>query len=502
MNVTQSNSRRHLPCRSSFCCVDCPSPTEAARMSSRSNSRSALFFAFAVALAAPAYSGNVLNGATVDVTSAGPLEDWFVAYDSTLNVRPGARTGAVAVEANSVANFDHASVTASASANSLLGAVLATGSSGVRLFSSSIVHSGQRGIFLSRKAPDDLSPDPSYAELFDSSVVARTIAIQATAGTRISLSNSSLSTSGPDAFSTGLLAHNPSGIIVSNGSSIEGGNGIRLIIDSSPALRGDEAVVINASKVVGTTGSAIVATSSGGAAGENVTANIFVENGSQLIAGDGFLLAATTSIPFGSNPSPFTTNFTVTNSTLQGNVRAFRNGFTIANVTLASGGSITGAFSNVGNAKVMDGGHWQLTAASDVANLDLQAGGTVTMGDGSQFNSLTAGSFVGSGGTLAFNTVLAGDASATDHLHVLGDSSGQAYVKVANVGGAGAKTTNGIELIQVGGQSGAVFQLAGRAVGGPYDYFLTKNDSNGNWYLRSQVPTPPDPCVVDPSLPQ
>jgi autotransporter family porin len=40
-------------------------------------------------------------------------------------------------------------------------------------------------------------------------------------------------------------------------------------------------------------------------------------------------------------------------------------------------------------------------------------------------------------------------------------------------------------------------------VGGQYEYFLFKGTgADGNWYLRSQLPTQPDPCEVDPTLPE
>jgi autotransporter family porin len=139
-----------------------------------------------------------------------------------------------------------------------------------------------------------------------------------------------------------------------------------------------------------------------------------------------------------------------------------------------------------------------------VAALDVASGGTVALGDGTAFHTLNvAGNFTGNDGTILFNTVLAGDDAATDKLIIGGDTSGTANVQVNNVGGAGAQTTQGIELIQVGGASNGQFNLAGRAVGGQYEYFLFKGTgADGNWYLRSQLPTQPDPCDADPSLPE
>ncbi|WP_254051307.1 autotransporter outer membrane beta-barrel domain-containing protein [Stenotrophomonas sp. SAU14A_NAIMI4_5] len=152
----------------------------------------------------------------------------------------------------------------------------------------------------------------------------------------------------------------------------------------------------------------------------------------------------------------------------------------------------------------LDNARWQLTGNSSTGSLSLGSGSEVALGDGSAFHTLNvSGNFTGNDGTFLFNTVLAGDDAASDKLVIGGDTSGTANVRVNNVGGAGAQTVNGIELITVGGASNGQFNLAGRAVGGQYEYFLHKGTgADGNWYLRSVLPTAPDPCEVDPSLPQ
>ena len=157
-----------------------------------------------------------------------------------------------------------------------------------------------------------------------------------------------------------------------------------------------------------------------------------------------------------------------------------------------------------------NGGYWKLTGDSDVGTLALNAGGTVALGDGSKFNTLTVtGDYTGAGGTVLFNTVLADDASASDKLIINGATSGQTNVAVNNIGGAGAQTVDGIQLIRVDGASNGQFDLSGRAVAGQYEYFLFKggktDPNDGDWYLRSQLenPTVPgDPCIADPTLPE
>ena len=169
-------------------------------------------------------------------------------------------------------------------------------------------------------------------------------------------------------------------------------------------------------------------------------------------------------------------------------------------VTLRDGATLVGQIDQARAVAVQDA-RWQLTADSHIGSLRLDQDGLVALGQGNAFHVLNIlGNFTASGGTIVLNTVLAGDNAATDKLIIGGDTSGTAHVRVNNVGGAGAQTVQGIELIQVGGASNGQFILAGRAVSGQYDYFLHKGaGSDGNWYLRSQLPPPPDPCDIDPS---
>lgn len=48
---------------------------------------------------------------------------------------------------------------------------------------------------------------------------------------------------------------------------------------------------------------------------------------------------------------------------------------------------------------------------------------------------------------MTFNATLGGDNSPTDKMNVKGDTQGNTRVRVDNIGGVGAQTVNGIELI-------------------------------------------------------
>lgn len=105
-------------------------------------------------------------------------------------------------------------------------------------------------------------------------------------------------------------------------------------------------------------------------------------------------------------------------------------------------------------------------------------------------NVLTVnGNYTGNNGLMTFNATLGGDNSPTDKMNVKGDTQGNTRVRVDNIGGVGAQTVNGIELIEVGGNSAGNFALTtGTVEAGAYVYTLAKGKGNDekNWYLTSK----------------
>ncbi|MGS1109195.1 autotransporter family protein [Achromobacter anxifer] len=140
--------------------------------------------------------------------------------------------------------------------------------------------------------------------------------------------------------------------------------------------------------------------------------------------------------------------------------------------------------------------------------------GTIAPGPRSGFGSLTvAGNYVAQGGNLEIRTQLGADDSPTDKLVITGDSAGTTPVTVKNMGGAGAQTQRGIQVVQVHGLSAGRFDLAngdyvigGRPalVAGAYGYVLQQDSADGGWYLRSSLtnpgttPTDPGTTPTDP----
>ncbi|WP_172970623.1 autotransporter outer membrane beta-barrel domain-containing protein [Pseudomonas marincola] len=155
------------------------------------------------------------------------------------------------------------------------------------------------------------------------------------------------------------------------------------------------------------------------------------------------------------------------------------------------------------------------TVMGDVTNL-----GTIDLQNSSANNVLTVTNNYRAGSDLLIDTVLGNDNSATDKLVVNGSTAGNTTLTVNNLGGRGALTTNGIQVVQVDGASNGGFLLKGdfvtpdnqqAVVGGAYAYTLHKNSpadpADGDWYLTSQrrpatpiTPTLP-PAPVDPNNP-
>lgn len=283
--------------------------------------------------------------------------------------------------------------------------------------------------------------------------------------------------------------------ILQNGTRVEGANsGVLLLGGTYSALLGQPITLrVDNAQVASDNGAAIWV-----APRRLVRYDITIANGSQLSGGDGHLLLVR---PDGVATSEAEVYFTVDDARLAGDI-TFDTDRVSGNldVVLRNKAQIDGRFNGVTTADIGSDSTWLMTGDSTVGQLTLGAAGTIGLSDGTTFNTLTVDEFTGSGGTLLFNTVLGDDTSLTDTLVINGDANGQANVRVLNAGGAGAKTDRGIELIDIGGASNAQFDLVGRAVGGQYEYFLVK-DANGNWYLRSELTTTPDPCKIDPTLP-
>ncbi|EAO1554359.1 fibronectin-binding autotransporter adhesin ShdA [Salmonella enterica subsp. enterica serovar Kentucky] len=169
-------------------------------------------------------------------------------------------------------------------------------------------------------------------------------------------------------------------------------------------------------------------------------------------------------------------------------------------VNVASGATFGGSNGTTVNGKVTNEGTLvfgdsEETGAIFTLNGDLINMGTMTSGSSSSTPGNTLyvdGNYTGNGGSLYLNTVLGDDDSATDKLVITGDASGTTDLYINGIGD-GAQTTNGIEVVDVGGVSTSdAFELKNEVNAGLYTYRLYWNESDKDWYLASKAQSDDD----------
>ncbi|EEG6701265.1 autotransporter outer membrane beta-barrel domain-containing protein [Salmonella enterica subsp. enterica serovar Schwarzengrund] len=140
------------------------------------------------------------------------------------------------------------------------------------------------------------------------------------------------------------------------------------------------------------------------------------------------------------------------------------------------------------------------TGAIFTLNGDLINMGTLASGSSSSTPGNTLyvdGDYTGNGGSLYLNTVLGDDDSATDKLVITGDASGTTDLYINGIGN-GAQTTNGIEVVDVGGTSTSdAFVLKNEVNASLYTYRLYWNESDNDWYLASKAQSDDDDSGSD-----
>ena len=284
------------------------------------------------------------------------------------------------------------------------------------------------------------------------------------------------------------------GVAVSNANGILNLNAGGKIVFGDNYTNGNEIGIYANKGIINITGDLTVQSNSGG-----IQAVFYTTNGGRITAVDSVM-------------------------DLKGNMYA--NNSSEITVAMNSGSLWEGA-SYIGNGSTVDikmtGSKWKMTEDSTVTNLDILSGTTVYLNAAPDYSNFIGRTLIitenyhGNGGIIVFNTQLEDDNSVTDKMIVEGDTSGTTKVRVNNMGGQGAHTENGIELISILGTSDGEFVKDGRIVAGAYEYFLNRGDGittdSNNWYLTSTIPsiipppvTPPDtedpvdPEIIDPPL--
>lgn len=168
------------------------------------------------------------------------------------------------------------------------------------------------------------------------------------------------------------------------------------------------------------------------------------------------------------------------------------------NVTISPQGMLWGFGSIKGS--LNNKRYFMVGGTSDAAKTSFEIEGNLTNSGHIWFNNwkvadstLTVkGNYSGNNGLISFNGILNGDNdSVVDKLIVEGDTDGYTRVQVHRLGGSGAQTVRGIELIRVKGSSKGIFRQTGPVVSGAYEYILLRGDTPAtkkNWYLKTFIP--------------
>ena len=224
---------------------------------------------------------------------------------------------------------------------------------------------------------------------------------------------------------------------------------------------------------------------------------------SMNIDADNSVLSGSTLLKTGYNTAEGSTAGSVVlngsnNSLFEGNVDIDRSQTQDSQINLSGSSVWTGASSGLNTLTLSDNSQWNITGDSSVDALSASNSTLNFTHDGAGFSTLTVnGNYSGDNSTLVMNAALGDDHSASDKLHILGDSSGSTDVVVNNAGGSGAQTIQGLNIIQVDGANNGEFRQKGRIVAGAYDYSLVKGADQHGWYLMSDKNgSEPDPVVT------
>lgn len=215
-------------------------------------------------------------------------------------------------------------------------------------------------------------------------------------------------------------------------------------------------------------------------------ANTLTLGGNNTYTGDSELKAGTTLVAQGATLGATGNTATLT---VDSGATFASAGTVNQNLLIASGGTLAAWNAISGNTLSSTGA----ASTGDTINGNVTNQGTLLLASASNTagnDFIINGDYTGAqGSTIVMNTVAGDDSSLTDHLAITGNSAGTSSVAVANVGGMGAQTLNGIEVIGVGGSSDAVFTLDKPVVAGAWEYNLNQH-TDGNWYLESAAKQP------------
>ncbi|HIE2304808.1 autotransporter outer membrane beta-barrel domain-containing protein [Yersinia enterocolitica] len=355
-------------------------------------------------------------------------------------------------------------------------------SSGVRLASGGSVIQSATGTLVSSDGPGILSDSGIFSVNNAGSITANVAAgILARGDSSGSISNSGTIT-GPNAIAiqgnAGMIINNTGTFTGTNGTAVDlSGSNNQLILDTGSVING---------KVVSRGSNNTLALLGDGTATNDFSGLSSVSaigTGLWTLGGNVTTTAASTSALEVQNGKLIITG-QLTNSGVGAAANVSHGGILQIGTGLSRGNLISDV--NIEQSGTF-GGYGSVTGkVNNAGNLIV---GQALSGEGHGEFTIN-GDYHGQGGTVVFDTDMAADNAATDKLIINGSTSGESHIRVQSAHGEGAQTYDGIKIITVNGrQSDGQFNLLGRAVAGPYEYFLQQgtltDPDNKDWYLRS-----------------
>lgn len=256
-----------------------------------------------------------------------------------------------------------------------------------------------------------------------------------------------------------------SNMVIAEGSYISGDeSGIRIIDPASGRLIEKESVITIDNSIVEGIGGASIRVYHRDLL--DVRADITVQNGSELLSGNGNLLeVAESSI----------VDFKVDNSTLGGNLVS--DDTSTLNITLQNRASFTGEIINGNTLAVKSGGNWQMVGDNAMRSLSMDGGSVNFAEEG--FHTLSLNELSGQG---SFGMRVDLDNGAGDLIDVNGQASGQFGLRVRNTGlEVVSSDMEPLKVVHTEGGDAQFSLLGGRVDLGAFSYQLKQQGND--WFI-------------------
>lgn len=414
----------------------------------------------------------LVDGVVKDIDSSTATDSYQVRNGGVLNAQ-GATTSNLDVLSGSTVNMNGGVVTGSGPA-----AAIRLVASTLTLDSSHVTSTTSQGLVL---GTDGATSTGSQAQVSNSTITGTSAAVVVSTESTLSLLNTDLIATDANSSGLNLLA----GTATAQGGSITGGAQGITIRAATAGKPNEGSLVLDGTRVVGQSGSAIQLVS-------GANADIDILNGTTLTGGNGTIIdvlggstanvrVSQSNLTGNLNVSDTSTgDFTFDNGSLTGDLIVAQGG--TASIALNNASTFTGRMENVQDASVDGTSHWMMTGDSSVTNLSMN-GGRVTMGDTDSFYTLNLETLSGSG-TFVMGSNFA--TNETDFLNVSGQASGN-YDLLISASGTDPAAGVPLQVVHTGGGDAHFSLLGGPVDLGAFSYSLKQQGDD--WFLDPETRT-------------